>query len=81
MDNSTFEILANASLESRVQYMSDRIFDAAVSRVENESLFNNGVKYERKKMYEMEVVKIVLERTMEIVDKKLNTMYKKEDQK
>lgn len=81
MGEATFEILANASLESRVQYISDRIFDAAVHRVENESLFNNGVKYERKKIYEMEVVKIVLERAIEKADKKLNTMYAKEDQK
>lgn len=49
MNESTFEILATTLLESRVQYMSDRIFDAAVSRVENECLFNNGVEYERKK--------------------------------
>lgn len=79
MNESTFEILANTLLESRVQYMSDRIFDAAVSRVENECLFNDGV--ERKKMYEMEVAKIILERAIEKVDKKLNNMYTKEDQK
>lgn len=81
MNESTFEILATASLESRVQHMSDRILDTAVSRVENECLFNNGVKYERKKMYEMEVAKIILERAIEKADEKLNNMYAKEDQK
>lgn len=81
MNESTFEILANASLESKVLYMSDRIFDMTVSRVENASLFDNGVKYERKKMYEMEVAKIILERAIEKADKKLNNMYAKEDQK
>lgn len=75
MDKVKVENLANASFESDLIYLSDRAYDDVTSRIDSTSLFYNGLKADRKEIYEMETAKVVLERTLEKVNKKLNAMY------
>lgn len=75
MDKATVENLANASFESDLIYLSNRVYDDVMGRIGSTSLFCNGLKADRKEIYEMETAKVVLERTLEKVNKKLNAMY------
>lgn len=75
MDKANIENLASASFESDLIYLSNRVYDDVTGRVGATSLFRNGLNADRKEIYEMETAKVVLERTLEKVNKKLNTMY------
>lgn len=75
MDKVNIENLAGASFESDLIFLSNRVYDDVMGRVGVISLFRNGLKADRKEIYEMETAKIVLERTLEKVNKKLNAMY------
>lgn len=75
MDKASIEILASASFESDLIYLSNRVYNDVMGRVGAISLFTNDLKADRKEIYEMETAKIVLERTLEKVNKKLNAMY------
>lgn len=81
MDKESIDILASASFESDLMHLTDLVYGDAIGRVEYVGLFDNGIESNRKSIYEMETVKVVLERTLEKVNEKLNSMYKKEDQK
>lgn len=75
MDKVSIEILAGASFESDLIYLFNRVYDDVMGRVGATSLFCNNLKADRKEIYEMETAKVVLERTLENVNKKLNAMY------
>ena len=75
MDKVSIDILASASFESDLIYLSNRVYDDVMSRIGSTSLFCNGLKADRKEIYEMETAKVVLERTLEKANKKLNAMY------
>lgn len=70
MDKVKVENLANASFESDLIYLSDRFYDDVMGQISFTSLFCNGLKADRKEIYEMETAKVVLERTLEKVNKK-----------
>ena len=75
MDKVSIDILASASFESDLLYLSNRVYDDVMGRISFTSLFCNGLKADHKEIYEMETAKVVLERTLEKVNKKLNAMY------
>lgn len=84
MDKVNIENLARASFESDLTFLTNRVYDDVMGRVGAINLFLNDLKSDRKEIYEMETAKVVLERTLEKVNKKLNAMYVarvKEDQK
>lgn len=71
MDKVNIENLAGASFEFDLIFLSNRVYDDVMGRVGAISLFHNGLKADRKEIYEMETAKVVLERTLE----KVNAMY------
>lgn len=75
MDKVGIDILASTSFESDLLYLSSRVYDDVMGRIGSTSLFDNSLKANRKNIYEMETAKVVLERTLENVNKKLNAMY------
>lgn len=81
MDKESIDILASASFESDLMDLTNLAYRDVIGHVKYVGLFDNGIKSDRKSIYEMETVKVVLERTLEKVNEKLNSMYKKEDQK
>lgn len=84
MDKESIDILASASFESDLMHLTDLAYRDIIGHVKYVGLFDNGIKSNRKFIYEMETVKVVLERTLEKVNEKLNAMYdahNKEDQK
>lgn len=81
MDKESIDILASASFESDLMHLTNLAYRDVIGHVKYVGLFDNGVESNRKSIYEMETVKVVLERTLEKVNEKLNSMYKKEDQK
>ena len=81
MDKESIDILASASFESDLMHLTNLAYRDVIGHVKYVGLFDNEIKSNRKSIYEMETVKVVLERTLEKVNEKLNFLYKKEDQK
>ena len=75
MDKVKVENLANASFESNLIFWANCAYDDVMGRIVSASLFCNGLKADCEEIYEMETAKVVLERTLEKVNKKLNAMY------